>query len=150
MRSFLLALGVALGVAIAATLGVAYVVTPGGAPQYPSHGGWVDQAHTALGSVASDVATVQLLLRLAERDRVMGNYQQIVALNAETEAGKVSDHLTGEQTHPQDDATYTQVTTALSLFSAAQETTPAASSFFHFCLPVSRSNAATAPRAPLR
>jgi len=114
VRSFLLGLGVALGVAIVATLGVAYVVTPGGAPQYPSHGGWVDQAHTALDSVASDVATAQLLLRLAEPDRVMGNYQQIVALNAETEAGKVSDHLAGEQTHPQDDATYTRVTTVLS------------------------------------
>ena len=114
MRSFLLAVDVGVGVALVATLGAAYVVTPGGAPQYPSHGSWVDQAHTALDSVASDVATAQLLLRLAERDRVMGNYQQVVALNAETEAGKVSDHLAGEQTHPQDDATYTRVTTLLS------------------------------------
>jgi hypothetical protein len=108
------AVGVAVVVAIVATLGVAYVVEPGGAPQYPSHGSWVDQAHTALDSVVSDVATAQLLLRLAERDRVLGNYQQVVALDAETEAGNVSDHLAAEQTHPLDDATYTRITTVLS------------------------------------
>jgi hypothetical protein len=114
MRGLLIGVGSAVAVAIVATLGAIYVVSPGGAPQYPSHGSWVDQAHTALDSVASDVATAQLLLRLAERDRLMGNYQQIVALDAENEAGKVSDHLAGEQTHPADDATYNRVTTVLS------------------------------------
>jgi hypothetical protein len=108
--------GVALAV-VAATLvslWVVFVVSPGGAPQSPSHGAWVDQAHTSLEEVASDLSTAQLLLRLAEDDKVMSNYQQIVALDSENAAGKVADHLGGEQPELADQATYKLVTTTLS------------------------------------
>jgi hypothetical protein len=110
----LMVVGVAVGLAMVLSLGVAFVVSPGGAPQRPGHGSWVDQAHTSLEAVGSDVATAQLLVRLAGQDRVMGNYQQIVALDNETAAGKVADHFSGEQPEPDDQATYKNVTTVLS------------------------------------
>jgi hypothetical protein len=106
--------GVAVCLAAVVSVCVAFVVSAGGAPQDPSHGSWVDQAHTSLDEVASSVATAQLLLRLAEQDKVMGNYQQIVALDSETAAGKVADHFSGEQPAPADQATYTYVSTVLS------------------------------------
>jgi hypothetical protein len=106
--------GVAAFVAATLTLGVVFVRSFGDAPQTPSHDAWLDQAHTSLEEVSSDVATVQLLLRLVEEDQVMARYQQVVVLHSEGAAGKVSDHLSGEQPLQGDQATYTDVTGALS------------------------------------
>jgi hypothetical protein len=103
----------AVFVAIVLSYCVSYVVSAGGAPQKPSHGSWVDQAHTSLQEVGSNVSTALLLLRLAEQGKVMGNFQQIVALDSESAAGKVSEHFGGEQPEPADQGTYTYVTTAL-------------------------------------
>jgi hypothetical protein len=55
-----------------------------------------------------------LLLRLVREDRMFGKYQQIVALDSETNAGRTADHFSGEQPEPRDDATYSRVTTLLS------------------------------------
>jgi hypothetical protein len=104
----------AIGLSVVLTVGVLYVRSFGDAPQTPSHDSWVDQAHTALDASSSDVATDQLLLRLLRADRVLGNYQQVVALDSESAAGKVSDHLAGEQPSPVDQATYTRITQVLS------------------------------------
>lgn len=84
------------------------------APQAPDHSSWRDQAHLSIEDVASNVSTMTLLLRLVREDRMFGKYQQIVALNSETNAGRTADHFSGEQPEPQDDATYTRVTTLLS------------------------------------
>lgn len=104
----------AVGLALVLSLGVAYVVSPGGAPQSPNHESWLDQAHTSLDEVSSDIATAQLLLRLAEQDKVLATYQRVVALESEGSAGKVAGHLSAEQPEPADQATYTRVTTVLS------------------------------------
>jgi hypothetical protein len=90
------------------------VVSPGGAPQSPDHESWLDQAHTSLDEVSSDIATAQLLLRLAGHDKLLDNYQKIVALDSENAAGKVASHLSGEQPEPADQASYSRVTTVLS------------------------------------
>lgn len=55
-----------------------------------------------------------LLLRLVRDDRMFGKYQQIVALNSETNAGRTADHFSAEQPEPRDDATYARVTGLLS------------------------------------
>ena len=55
-----------------------------------------------------------LLLRLVREDRMFGKYQQIVALDSETNAGRTADHFSAEQPEPGDDATYARVTTLLS------------------------------------
>jgi len=108
------AVGVAGCVAAILTLGVVYVRSWGDAPQSPSHDSWVDQAHTSLDEVSSDVATVQLLLRLVEDGDVMSRYQRVVVLDSETAAGKVADHLSGEQPSQADGTTYADVTGVLS------------------------------------
>jgi hypothetical protein len=104
----------AVGVAVVLSLAVTYVVSPGGAPQTPNHQSWLDQAHTSLDEVSSNVATAQLLLRLAEQDKLLATYQQVVALDSESSAGKVASHLSAEQPEPADQATYARVTTVLS------------------------------------
>jgi hypothetical protein len=104
----------AVGVAVILSLGVAYVVSPGGAPQSPNHQSWLDQAHTSLDEVSSSVATAQLLLRLAEQGKVLVTYERVVALDDESSAGKVASHLSAEQPEPADQTTYTRVTSVLS------------------------------------
>lgn len=104
----------AVGLAVIMSLGVAYVVSPGGAPQSPNHESWLDQAHTSLDEVSSNIATAQLLLRLVEHDKLLHTYQQVVALDTENSAGKVASHLSGEQPEPADQAAYGRVTTVLS------------------------------------
>jgi hypothetical protein len=84
------------------------------APQAPDHSSWRDQAHLSIEDVASNVSTMTLLLRLVREDRMYGKYQQIVALDSETNAGRTADHFSGEQPEPRDDATYSRVTTLLS------------------------------------
>jgi hypothetical protein len=84
------------------------------APQAPDHSSWRDQAHLSLEDVASNVSTMSLLLRLVREDRMFGKYQQIVALNSETNAGRTADHFSGEQPEPPDDPTYARVTSLLS------------------------------------
>jgi hypothetical protein len=74
----------------------------------------VDQAHKTLQDVGSSVGTALLLVRLADSDKVMGKYQQIVALDSETAAGKAADKFAGEQPEPGDQTTYKHVTTVLS------------------------------------
>jgi len=110
----LVAVGVAGCLAAILTLGVVYVRSWGDAPQTPSHDAWVDQAHTSLDEVSSDVATVQLLLRLVDDGDVMSHYQRVVVLDSETAAGKVADHLSGEQPSQADGTTYADVTGVLS------------------------------------
>jgi len=84
------------------------------APQAPDHSSWRDQAHLSIEDVASNVSTMSLLLRLVREDRMFGKYQQIVALNSETNAGRTADHLGAVQPVPEDDATYKRVTSLLS------------------------------------
>jgi hypothetical protein len=82
------------------------VRTPG-----PDHSSWRDQAHLSIEDVASNVSTMSLVLRLVREDRLFGKYQQVVALNSETNAGRTADHFSAEQPEPDDDATYHRVTT---------------------------------------
>jgi hypothetical protein len=84
------------------------------APQAPDHSSWRDQAHLSLEDVASNVSTMSLLVRLVREDHMFGKYQQIVALNSETNAGRTADHFSAEQPEPEDDQTYRRVTTVLS------------------------------------
>lgn len=84
------------------------------APQAPDDSSWRDQAHLSIEDVASNVSTMSLLLKLVREGRMFGKYQQIVALNSETNAGRTTDHFSGEQPEPQDDATYQRVTGLLS------------------------------------
>jgi hypothetical protein len=112
--STLATLATAVAFAIVLTLAAAYVFSVPGAPQSPSHGAFVDQAHTSLDEVASDVATVQLLLRLVDEDKVLTRYQRIVALDSENDAGKVASHLSGEQPKASDRDIYDAVTKVLS------------------------------------
>jgi hypothetical protein len=84
------------------------------APQSPDHSSWRDQAHLSVEDVASNISTMSLLMSLVQQDRMFGKYQQIVALNSETNAGRTADHLSGEQPQPRDDAMYAKVTSALS------------------------------------
>jgi hypothetical protein len=84
------------------------------APQSPDHSSWRDQAHLSIEDVASNVSTMSLTLRLAREDRIFGKYQQVVALNSETNAGRTADHFSAEQPEPRDDVTYRRVTGLLS------------------------------------
>ena len=92
----------------------ALVLVTGCAPQAPDPSSWRDQAHLSLEDVGSNVSTMSLLLQLVGEGRMFGKYQQIVALNSETNAGRTTDHFSGEQPEPQDDAMYHRVTTVLS------------------------------------
>jgi hypothetical protein len=84
------------------------------APQAPDHSSWRDQAHLSVQDVASNVATMSLVLRLVREGRMFGKYQQVVALNSETNAGRTTSHLSAEQPEPRDDPTYKRVTSLLS------------------------------------
>ena len=84
------------------------------APQAPDHSSWRDQAHLSIEDVASNVSTMSLLVQLVREDRMFGKYQQIVALNSETNAGRTADHFSAEQPKPEDDPIYSRVTTLLS------------------------------------
>jgi hypothetical protein len=84
------------------------------APQAPDHSSWRDQAHLSISDVSSNVSTMSLVLHLVRDGRMFGKYQQIVALNSETNAGRTADHISAEQPEPRDDAAYKQVTTVLS------------------------------------
>jgi hypothetical protein len=93
---------------------VVAISAAGCAPQSPDHSSWRDQAYQSLDEVSSNVATASLLLKQLQDDRVFGKYAQIVALNAETNAGKVTSKFGAEQPAPADSAAYRQVTTTLS------------------------------------
>jgi hypothetical protein len=84
------------------------------APQSPDHSSWTDQAHTALEDAGSEVATVSLLLRLEEDDKVPQKYQQVVTQDSEAAVGKTMERFGGEQPPPQDDDEYHRVTGLLS------------------------------------
>lgn len=99
-----------------AALGTALVVLLGGgcAPQAPDHSSWTDQGRQALEDTASEVATVTLLLRLEQQDKVPGKYQQVVAQDSESAVGAVLAKFGGEQPEPRDDPAYTHVTGLMS------------------------------------
>jgi hypothetical protein len=101
----------ALGVLCALGLGLGAV---GCAPQSPDSSSWRDQGYRALDDVSSNVATASLLLKQLQGGRVFGTYAQIVALNAETNAGKVTSKFSAEQPPSADSAAYQHVTTTLS------------------------------------
>jgi hypothetical protein len=90
------------------------IVVAGCAPQSPDHSSWRDQAYQSLDEVSSNVATASLLLSQLLHERVFGKYAQVVALNAETNAGKVASKFSAEQPVPADSAAYQHVTTTLS------------------------------------
>jgi hypothetical protein len=92
----------------------ALALVTGCAPQSPDHSSWRDQAHLSLEDVGSNVSTMSLVLELVRDGRMFGKYQQIVALNSETNAGRTTDHFSGEQPPPRDDPAYGKVTTVLS------------------------------------
>jgi hypothetical protein len=103
---------VAVGVTLVAVLvgGLA----SGCAPQSPDHSSWTDQARLALEDGASSVATAELLLRLAQDDKVFGKTQQVVAQDSESAIGKTLQQFGGEQPEPEDDDEYAKVTGLLS------------------------------------
>jgi hypothetical protein len=93
---------------------VAVVLVTGCAPQSPDRSSWRDQAYQTLDEVSSNVATASLLVGQVQQDRVWGKYAQVVALNAETNAGKATSTFSAEQPVPADSDTYRRVTTVLS------------------------------------
>ncbi len=95
---------------------VAAVVLAGSgcAPQSPDHSSWVDQADQSLKDVTSEVATVTLLLELEAQGKVPGKYQQVVAQDSESAVGATMARFGGEQPPPADDASYREVTGAMS------------------------------------
>ena len=101
--------GIACATAVVLVVGCA-----GCAPQSPDRSSWRDQAYQTLDEVSSNVATASLLVEQLQQDRVMGKYAQVVALNAETNAGKVTSKFSAEQPVPSDSDTYRRVTTVLS------------------------------------
>jgi hypothetical protein len=84
------------------------------APQSPDRSSWTDQAHKSLDDVSSEVATVSLLLRLEDEDKVPGKYQQVVAQDSETAVGQTMSKFGGEQPPEGEDDTYTNVTSVMS------------------------------------
>jgi hypothetical protein len=86
----------------------------GWAPQSPDHSSWRDQGYQALDDVSSNVATATLLLEQLQDGRVFGKYAQIVSLNAETNAGKVTSKFSAEQPVPSDSGAYEHLTAVLS------------------------------------
>jgi hypothetical protein len=84
------------------------------APQSPDRSSWIDQAHTALDDVSSEVATVSLLLHLQDEDKVPGKYQQVVAQDSESAVGKTMSKFSGEQPPEGEDDTYRDVTAVMS------------------------------------
>lgn len=84
------------------------------APQAPDHTSWTDQARQSLEDTASQVATVELLLRLEGQGKVPGKYQQVVAQDSEAAAGATMARFSGEQPVPRDDPTYRHVTSLMS------------------------------------
>jgi N-acyl-D-aspartate/D-glutamate deacylase len=84
------------------------------APQAPDHSSWRDQAHQSLQDIGSNVATDALLVRLVREGRMFGKYQQIVALNSETNAGRTASHFSGEQPELRDSGMYVKVTAVMS------------------------------------
>jgi hypothetical protein len=86
----------------------------GCAPQSPDHSSWNDQAQLALDEVASEVATVTLLLELEQQRKVPGKYQQVVAQDSETAVGATMARFGGEQPEPRDDAEYQRITSLMS------------------------------------
>lgn len=86
----------------------------GCAPRTPDDESWTDQALQALDDVGSEVATMELALRLEQRDRTWDDYTQTVALDSEEAAGKVTSGFSSAQPPPRDDTEYRKVTTALS------------------------------------
>jgi hypothetical protein len=84
------------------------------APQSPDRSSWIDQAHTALDDVSSEVATVGLLLHLQDEDKVPGKYQQVVAQDSESAVGKTMSKFSGEQPPEGEDDTYRDVTAVMS------------------------------------
>jgi hypothetical protein len=86
----------------------------GCAPQSPDHSSWRDQGYQALTDVSSNVATASLLLEQLQSHRVFGTYAQVVSLEAETNAGKVTSKFSAEQPVPSDSASYDHVTSVLS------------------------------------
>jgi hypothetical protein len=94
--------------------GLLLVVTSGCAPQSPDRSSWTDQAHKSLDDVSSEVATVSLLLRLEDEDKVPGKYQQVVAQDSEEAVGQTMAKFGGEQPPPGEDDTYGKVTSLMS------------------------------------
>jgi hypothetical protein len=84
------------------------------APQSPDRSSWTDQAHKSLDDVSSEVATVSLLLRLEDENKVPGKYQQVVAEDSEAAVGQTMSKFGGEQPPPGEDHTYGKVTSLMS------------------------------------
>lgn len=100
--------------AVCTALLLAVVALSGCAPQSPDHSSWTDQAHQALDDVASEVATVMLLLELEADGKVPGKFQQVVAQDSETAVGETMSKFGGEQPEPRDDDAYARVTGLMS------------------------------------
>lgn len=95
-------------------MGLVLVAALGCAPRSPDHSSWVDQADQSLSDVTSEVATVALLLRLEADGKVPGKYQQVVAQDSEEAVGVTMARFGGEQPPAGDDASYRDVTGAMS------------------------------------
>ena len=100
----------AAGVVAALLLGLG----TGCAPKSPDHDVWTDQALRAVSDLQSDVATVQLVLRLQRQDELPQNYQQAVVLDSEATAGTTTESFTSVQPPSGDDERYHRVATTLS------------------------------------
>ena len=90
------------------------ILGTGCAPKSPDHAVWTDQALRAVSDLQSEVATVQLVLRLQRHDKLPQNFQQVVVLDSEETAGTTTESFTSVQPPPRDDERYHRVATTLS------------------------------------
>jgi hypothetical protein len=86
----------------------------GCAPKSPDARVWTDQARHAVTDAQGEVATAQLVLRQQQEDRLPQNYQQIVLIDSEESVGTTAESFSSVQPPPGTDATYENVTAALS------------------------------------
>ena len=98
---------------VAAAFGI---VLLGGAcaPKSPDPAVWTDQARHAVTGVQGEVATMQLVLRQQQADKLPQNYQQVVAVDSEEAVGTTTESFTSVQPPSGEDEQYAEISSVLS------------------------------------
>ena len=94
---------------LACLVGSLIILTGCTVPAAPDRAAWRSQAAQALEDTASDVATVELVLRQERQDRLPGKYAVVVAVDSEESAGKSGEAFTSLQPPPGQRAAYDRV-----------------------------------------
>jgi hypothetical protein len=102
------------GVVPGVLLALAMLLNSACAPKSPDPPVWTDQARHAITDVQGEVATVELVLRQQQSDKLPQNYQQVVVLGSEEAIGTTAESFSSVQPPPGEDARYKQVTSVLS------------------------------------